>query len=478
MQDIQDTLKPDQDAPMEAIPSDEADAGLDGHTQPGSLPSNSTDGAVEVGLGASARADAAAPSDDPGATVEDPTVRPGFIPRASITAFVATQGVGEALTRASADRRMSRTALEVVAGGLEAAADHFASHPMPDLILAETKAPASAILPMLESLAQSCPPGTRLILIGHANDVALYRRLMRAGVGEYLVAPVEPLQLIDALAQVFGEAAADEGLGSVTAFMGARGGAGSSTVALNTATAMVQHLGMTVLLTDLDLAWGTAALDLDLDPAQGVRDALEAGERLDEELLDRLIAQRDERFSILASPASLEFSDSAETAEEQLERLVTAARKVTPHLLLDLPHQWSPMVRRALLLADEIVLTVTPDLAALRNARNLLADLKQARANDSPPKLVLNQSGMPKRKDVDEEDFKRIFHVAPAARIPFDAAAFSAAANGGKPVVETRANAVAAGQFRELAALLTGRIRRDAKPRGLAGLAKRLLRAS
>lgn len=295
----------------------------------------------------------------------------------------------------------------------------------------------------------------------------LYRRLLKFGVGDYLVAPVEPMAVIEAVAQLFQGGAAEQ-LGKVVAFLGSRGGVGSSTVALNVATAMGNHCHAAALLLDLDLHFGTAAFDLNLEPAQGMREALDEGERLDPTLLDRLTTSYGDRLGVLAAPCKL---DDAPCDPEGLARLIDTARATTPHLLLDLPHAWSPSVRRALLAADEIVLTATPDLAGLRNARNIAASLRAARPNDSPPRLVLNKLGVPKRKELSPEDFERVVELKPMVQIPHDPASFSAAGASGKPVA--LASAAAAAPFDLLARTLTGQ--KEAKAKGGGGWARRLL---
>lgn len=399
----------------------------------------------------------------------------GFIPRITVGALVESEPVAEAMRSASRDRRMSRAVCDIARGSVATAAEHFRDAAVPDLIVVESRLEPDGLLQALENLAAECPPGTRLIVIGHENDVALYRRLIRFGVGDYLVAPVEPLAVVEAVAQLFREGD-PERLGKVTAFIGARGGAGSSAVAQNTAAAMARGCETSVLLMDLDLAFGSAALDLNLETAQGVRDALEQGERLDAALLDRLVTARDDRIGILAAPCAL--GRDQEPDPQEVEHLIDTARAVTPHLLIDLPCCWTGWVRKALLAADEVVLTAAPDLVSLRNARNIVRVVRTSRVNDPDPRLVLNGVGMAKRREVGAADYERVLELPPTAVIRHDPAAFAAAAASGALLVETGGTPEAAAAFDRLARIITGQKQPDRPRRGLGGLARLMRRTT
>src|SRR5690606_12147119 len=144
-----------------------------------------------------------------------------------------------------------------------------------------------------------------------------------------------------------------------------------------------------VVLADLDLAFGTAGLDFNQDPLQGIYEAISSPERLDETLLDRLLAKRTDRLSLPAAPASLERAYDYD--ETTFDALIEVMRNGTPSVVLDLPHAWTSWTRRVLAAADEILLVAEPDLANLRNAKNMVDTLHQLRPNDNKPHLVLNR---------------------------------------------------------------------------------------
>ncbi|MDO1558971.1 AAA family ATPase [Brevundimonas sp. 2R-24] len=376
------------------------------------------------------------------------------VPRIGIHIFGERPDTLAAAERAGQDRRLSRATTQIRVGGLSAALEAYAHEPTPPLVIVESAAPAGQLLADLDRLAENCDMGTKVVVIGAANDIMLYRELMRRGVSEYLVAPIQPLQLIGAIGSLFNDPA-QPFVGRTMAFIGARGGSGSSTVAHNTAWAIAERLSANTLIVDYDLPFGTAGLDFNQDPLNGVADALSQPDRLDATLIDRMMVRCTDRLSLFAAPATLDadWDISADAYEEVTGRIRGAA----PFVVLDLPHAWSAWVRRALVTADDVVITAAPDLASLRNAKNIIDLIRQARPNDAAPKVVLNQVGMPGRPEIPAKDFGAALGVHPALLVPFDAKIFGAAANNGQMVMEAASKSKAAEAFTTLAQIVSQR---------------------
>ncbi len=376
------------------------------------------------------------------------------IPRISIQAFCEDPKTAEVLQAATADRRLAKSHVSVHMGGAPAAVAHYLESPTPNLIVVETTLPRNQMLSELDRLAECCDAGTKVVVIGHMNDVVLYRELLKRGVSEYLIAPVTPMQFIESLSNLYNNPATDP-VGNVIAFIGAKGGVGSSTVCHNAAWAMSEILKSDVVVADLDLAFGTTGLDFNQDPVQGIAEALQSPERLDEVLLDRLLTKCSERLSIFAAPVVLDrdYDISADGCDIVLD----IVRQNVPFVAVDLPHTWTPWVKRVLLHADEIVLTAVPDLANLRNAKNLIDLLKQNRTNDGPPRLVMNMVKMPKRPEISVKEFSIALDLEPGQVIEFDSETFGLASNNGQMIEEFSGKAKAAQQFRELALALAHR---------------------
>ncbi|MGH6926582.1 MAG: AAA family ATPase [Propylenella sp.] len=402
-------------------------------------------------------------SDGDEAAPRSPEARP--IPRITIQAFCDTPEIAGTIETAAMDRRMSRAHVKVHTGGINAATEFYRSAPTPNLIMVETRLDVDGLISALDGLAEVCDAGTKVMVIGHSNDVRLYRELLKRGVSEYLVAPTDVMTIITAISGVYHESGTEK-LGRVYAFIGAKGGVGSSTVAHNVAWTMARLVGSDVILADLDMAFGTAGLDFNLDPPQGIAEAVFGADRLDEVLLDRLLAKCEEHLSLLTAPAALD--KAYDFGEEAFEQVLEIIQANVPTVVLDVPHLWTAWVRKTLIAADEVVITAVPDLANLRNAKSIVDLLRAARPNDTPPKLILNQVGVPKRPEIKPDDFAAALQIAPIATIPFDPLLFGTAANNGQMIAEASAKTAVADAFTDIAQVVTGRKElKKARRRGL-----------
>jgi pilus assembly protein CpaE len=401
----------------------------------------------------------------------EPAVGDAAVPRIGIHIFCELAETAAAAAAAAADRRMGRASTEVVMGGLPAAVQQYQNQPTPSLVIVESQDHGPLLIQLLDRLAEVCDPGTKVVVIGGHNDIALYRELMRRGVSEYLVPPIQTLQLIRAISSLYSDPSAPF-IGRQIAFCGARGGVGSSTIAHNLAYTLSERMMTNTVIVDFDLPFGTAGLDFNQDPLQGVADALSQPDRLDPVLLDRMMARCTERLSLFAAPATLD--DDYEISAEAFEEVAGKIRTTAPYIVLDLPHLWSNWMRKVLLTADDVVITAQPDLACLRNAKNIVDLMRQTRANDAPPWLVLNQVGVPNRPEIPTKDFCDALGLEPALILPHDPKLFGQAANNGQMIEELGDKSKAAMGLQQLAQILA---RREAPPAPkksmLAGLFKR-----
>jgi pilus assembly protein CpaE len=394
------------------------------------------------------------------------------VPRISIQAFCETEGVSGPIERAGEDRRMAKTHLKVHMGGIETAIEFYRSAPTPNLILLESRREPKELLQSLRQLAEVCDPSSKLVIIGHYNDVWLYRELIRSGISEYVVAPVSMADIVAVISSIFIDPEADP-MGRSIAFIGAKGGVGSSTIAHNVAWSMSSLFSTEVMVADMDLPYGTANINFDQDPAQGIAEAVFSAERIDEVYLDRLLAQCAEHLSLLAAPTTLDpVYDFDGDAFSQVNEI---AQRSAPLLVLDIPHVWNGWTRTTLSQADEIVITATPELANLRNAKNLVDTLKKLRPNDAPPHLIINQAGIPKRPEISPKEFAEPLELTPLAIIPFDPQLFGNAANNGRMLGETDGKHAIVQSLAEMAHILTGRSEIKAKKKpGLGNLLGRV----
>lgn len=396
------------------------------------------------------------------------------IPRISIQAFCETEGVANPIERAGEDRRMAKAHLKVHMGGMPTAIEFYQSAPTPNLILLESRSEPKDLLEQLARLSEYCDPTSKVVVIGHYNDVGLYRELIRSGISEYVIAPVSMADIVSVISSIFVDPEA-EPIGRSIAFIGAKGGVGSSTIAHNVAWTMSSLFKSEVVVADLDLAFGTANINFDQDPAQGIAEAVFSPERIDEVYLDRLLAQCAENLSLLAAPSTLERVYDFDP--DAFAQVIDTAQRSAPLLVLDIPHAWTGWTKNTLVKADDIVITATPELANLRNTKNLVDMLKRLRPNDAPPKLVINQTGVPKRPEISAQDFAEPLGISPMSVIPFDPQLFGNAANNGRMLGEMDAKSPIVGTINEIAHVLTGRSEIKAKKKaGLGNILDRLKR--
>ena len=382
-------------------------------------------------------------------------------PRVSVQAFCASAETAAAVQAAGEDRRLAKAHLTVKMGGMATAIETYHTQPTPNVIILETEGD-SDILAGLDDLATVCDPGTRVVVIGGANDVAPYRELVRRGVNDYVIGPVVALDVVRSICSLFSASEAIA-VGRVVAIVGAKGGVGASTVAHNVAWAIAHDLALDSVVIDLDLAFGTASLDYNKDPVQGIANAVFSPDRPDTAFIERLLAKCNDHLSLLAAPATLE--RVYDFGEQAFDAIFDTLRMTTPCIVLDVPHQWSAWTRRALVSADDILIVAEPDLANLRNTKNMMSMLKASRPNDQPPQYCLNQIGMPKRPEIDARGFAKTIETKPLATIPFDPKLFGTAANNGQMIAEIAARHRTTDMFLQVAHRLTGRGEAK-KPRG------------
>ena len=375
-------------------------------------------------------------------------------PRVSVQAFCENVDTAGAIQSASEDRRMAKAHMRVQMGGMAAAVEAYQSSPTPNVIILESEGHGGGILGALDQLANHCDAGTRVIVIGNMNDVTLYRELIKRGVSDYLIAPISVLQVVRAISGLYSAPDAKP-VGRIIAVVGAKGGVGASTIAHNIAFSIARDIKLDAVVTDLDLAFGTAGLDFNQDPPQGIAEAVFSPDRVDTAFVDRLLSKCTEHLNLLAAPATLD--RVYDFGAEAFDSIFDSLRATVPCVVLDVPHQWTGWTKQTLIGADDVLIVAAPDLANLRNTKNIYDFLKIARPNDRLPRYCLNQVGVPKRPEIKAADFAKALEAEPMAIIPFEPQLFGAAANNGQMIAEISANHKTAEMLRMLAQDLTGR---------------------
>lgn len=389
------------------------------------------------------------------ASLNDVTSQIAPVPRISIQAFCESPDVAQVVEDAAMDRRMAKAHVKVHMGGVAAAIEAYRSAPTPNLIVLETFADRATLIEQLDSLAEVCDAGTKVMVVGHENDIALYRELTSRGVSDYVVAPLDILGFISQVSHLYNGPSA-EVLGRVVAVAGAKGGVGASTIAHNLAWSISRLLEYQTVIVDLDLPFGTTGLDFNQDPPQGIADAVFSPERLDSNFVDRLLSKCSDTLSILAAPATVD--RLYDLPEQAFDATLDILRSTTPCTVLDVPYQWSAWTKRVLVAADEVVIVASPDLANLRNTKTIIDSLRAARVNDHPPRVILNMVGVPRRPEISISEFAKAIEIEPFGVVPFEAKLFGTAANNGQMLAEVEAGSKIVETLDDAGRALMGRV--------------------
>ena len=306
----------------------------------------------------------------------------------------------------------------VSAGGVIEAVRILSAVPTPRLLVIDLSG-SSEPMEDAATLAEVCDQGTRLIALGGLNDVELFRGLMDLGVQDYLLKPVSPAALAAAIERAASkpDAAAEEAKpGRLVCVIGARGGAGASSIAVNTAWIIAEEQGRRTALVDLDLYFGTLALSLDLEPGRGFREALENPSRIDGLFVERAMVRATEKLFVLAAEERLENPFAFDPAA--LDLLLAKLRRNFECVVVDLPRTAASSQGAVIGLADAVAVVSDPSLAGMRDALRL-ADFARTAAPDALVEVVLNQLGGEKAGALSLNDFERCAGIKVGHAIPY-----------------------------------------------------------
>jgi pilus assembly protein CpaE len=334
--------------------------------------------------------------------------------------------------------------------------------------LSDSEDPADA----MAGLVAACGVGVSIVAIGKVNDVSLYRRLIGMGVADYLVKPVSSQVLVEAAqaaSRAERPAAAVSAKASRTiAMIGARGGVGTTTLAVSTAWMLSQEDRLPVVLLDLDLHFGSTAISLDIAPARGLREILTNPDRIDRLLVDSSMSRVGERLNLLAAEEPLE--DGIDFGGEGFDALVASLAGGGDCVLIDLPRSLDRLGRHVLRVVDVVALVTEPSLQGMRDTQRLLALIRGAR-NDAEILVVANRVGGV-AGEVGQTDFEHGIGVRIDVCVPFNMRAATAAAEQGKAMAAVARSPKTLGSLRALATSLA---RSRPAPKAKPSLIERML---
>jgi pilus assembly protein CpaE len=306
----------------------------------------------------------------------------------------------------------------------------------------------------INALAEVCEPGTVVIACGQVNDVRLYRDLLASGIHDYLLKPLSPGQVRDALVNaqaVFANPKShDPSVAKKhisTAVIGTRGGVGASTLATSLAWLFSADEKSPTALLDLDVHFGTGALALDLEPGRGLTDAIENPGRIDGLFIERAMIRANDHLAILSAEAPMNsplMTDGA--AFIQLEEEFRQAFEMT---VIDLPRNM--LINFPTLLADVNVVLVVVEmtLASARDAIRILSWLKTNAAHVQP--LIVANKVQTGTAEISKADFEASIERKINFSIPYDIKAATNAAKLGQTFADANRSAKAGVAIRDIA---------------------------
>jgi pilus assembly protein CpaE len=327
------------------------------------------------------------------------------------------------LKATATDRRMARSTVDIGGGGIAAAIARYRNEASPDLLIIESSLETLALRQALGTLAENCLPHTRLLLAGPVNDIRHYRSVIACGASEYLALPADSAVTLEIIESLYADRP-DETFATTVAFVGAKGGAGASSIALAIASTLSSQCGSQVILADLDATAGGLDIAAGIAGGQTIADVLKESPRLDAMLLDRVLSPVRPNLSLLPPPPTSPTSDRL--ADEAVVRMIEVARSSAGFVLLDLPGTRASDMKTVLQLVDKVVLVAEPDLVSLRNVSNWHTWICQLRGNADTLQVVLNKVGMPKRLEILPRQFEDALPGCSLLAIPFDASLLDA----------------------------------------------------
>ena len=343
-------------------------------------------------------------------------------------------------------------------GGLRNAVQSLSISASPNILMVDLSESGDP-LNDINGLAEVCEPGTVVIAVGQVNDVRLYRDLVASGIHDYLLKPLSPGQVRDALANAQAVFAAPKSHDASaakrhvsTAVIGTRGGVGASTLATSLAWLFSADEKLATALLDLDIHFGTGALALDLEPGRGLTDAIENPGRIDGLFIERAMIRANDNLAILSAEAPMNsplMTDGA--AFVQLEEEFRQAFEMT---MIDLPRNM--LINFPHLLGDVNVVLVVVEmtLASARDAIRILSWLK-TNAGHVQPIIVANkvQTGL---QEISKQDFEASIERKIGFSVPYDMKAAANAAKLGQTFADANRSSKAGTVIRDIAKAVMG----------------------
>src|SRR5258707_1808665 len=308
---------------------------------------------------------------------------------------------------------------------------------------------SAAPIAELSAARTVCGTDVKVLALGTVNDVNLYRDLISAGANDYVVKPPSREVLAGMLIKRSATGSGGGGLGEIVAFVGSRGGVGATTAAVSCAWLLSEQRQERTALLDLDLHFGTIALQLDTDPGGGLCEALEQPSRIDSLFIERAMVKVSDTLRILAAEAGV--SESLMIDAGAIDVLLYELRRKFNWVIVDLPRWVNPTHRAGLGAASRVVVLCERSLAGLRDTIRLQTLMRE---HAPQTRVILLEAPCGERAAVGRAEFEKAVGKPLDGTISSDPKSAGAATNAGKPLPLAVPRSPVTREFEQLIAAL------------------------
>jgi pilus assembly protein CpaE len=266
----------------------------------------------------------------------------------------------------------------------------------------------------------------KIVALGSVNDVGMYRDFIAAGASDYLVKPPS----LEALSALFEKHSLGSGgagsLGRVVVFIGSRGGVGCTAAAVSCAWVLAEDRKERTALVDLDLHFGTVALQFDINPSNGLCEALEQPSRIDSLFIEQATVRVTDNLRVLAAETAIA---APQYADGGADMLLYELRRKFARIVIDLPRFVTPVHRVVLAAASHVIVLCERSLAGLRDSIRLKALVREQAPQSQ---LLLVETGG--HATVAKSQFEKAVGAPFDGSLSYDPEAADAAVNVGQPL--------------------------------------------
>lgn len=309
-------------------------------------------------------------------------------------------------------------------------------------------------------------PWIATILVEAELQEETMRKAIFAGAKDVLLEPFTPAKLVDSVYRSYQLEKKKQVIqrdktpalrkkprqGQILTVFSTKGGVGKTFVSTNLAVALAQHTGDAVVLVDLDLDFGNAALALNIIPRYTIHDVINEIRNLDQDLMESYLIPHRSGIKLLAANAQPQMSEFINA--EQISLILKVLQSVFDYVVVDMPARFYDPVDPALQQADLLLLVTTQDVATIRNLKACLVALGSLNYPRHKIKLLLNRAES--RSEIKSRDVETTLNHDLFGVLPAEYRLVSSSLNKGIPVVLLYPRAKVSRNFMELARRVAG----------------------